>query len=102
MNIYVKRTVIFGIIHLLVLAMCFLAAFTLSMERFDTGNASQSTAEYITGLVTNILMAPGKYVWTSWSSKNLHNAFEWLLVIVNSGLWGMVLAILYTKIKKST
>ena len=101
MNIQTKRARGFGIAHFLVLTVCFLTAFALSMERFDKGDAKESTAEYVAVSLTNILMAPGKYIWTPWASKNLHDAFEWLLVIANSALWGVTLAHVYGRIKKT-
>ena len=102
MNIQAKRAVGFGIAHFLVLTVCFLTAFTLSMERFDKGDTNESAAEYVAGSLTNILMAPGMYIWTPWASKNLHNVFEWMLVIANSALWGITLAYVYGRIKKAT
>ena len=102
MNTQSKRAVGFGIAHFLVLTVCFLAAFTLGMERFDKGDANDSSAEYVTESLTNILMIPGKYIWTPWASKNLHNAFEWTLLVANSALWGITLAYIYGRIKKAT
>ena len=102
MNIQAKRAVGFGVAHFLVLTVCFLTAFTLSMERFDKGDINESAVEYVTGSLANILMAPGMYIWTPWASKNLHNAFEWMLVIANSALWGITLAYVYGRIKKAT
>lgn len=102
MNIQAKRAVGFGIAHFLVLTVCFLVAFPLSMERFDKGDANESAVEYVTGSLTNILMIPGKYIWTRWASKNLHNAFEWMLLIANSALWGITLGYVCGKIKKAT
>lgn len=102
MNIQIKRAVGFSIAHFLVLAVCFITAFTLSMERFDKGDVNESAVEYMTGSLANTLMAPVMYIWTSWASKNLHNAFEWILLIANSALWGVVLAYVFDKVKKAT
>ena len=102
MNIQTKRAFGFGIAHFLVLTLCFLITFPLSMERFDKGDANKSAVEYVTGSLTNILMMPGKYIWTPWASKNLHNAFEWMLLVANSALWGIAIAYVYGRIKKAT
>jgi hypothetical protein len=102
MNIQAKRAVGFGVAHFLVLTVCFLTTFTLAMERFDESDASKSVVEYVAGSLTNILMVPGKYIWTPWASSNLHNAFEWMLLIANSALWGVTLAYVYGRIKKAT
>ena len=102
MNVQTKRAIGFGIAHFLVLAMCFLTTFTLSMERFDKYDSKVSAVEYVTGSLTEILMSPGRYIWTSWARNNLHNAFEWMLVIANSALWGVALAYVFGKIKRAT
>ena len=102
MNIQTKRAVGFSIAHFIVLIVCFMTAFTLGMERFDKGDAHESAVEYVTGSLTNILMSPGKYIWTPWASKNLHDVFEWMLLIANSALWGITIAYVYGRIKKST
>ena len=97
-----KRAIGFGIAHFLVLVACYLTAFTLSMERFDKYDAKVSAVEYVTVSLTEILMSPGRYIWTSWASKNLHNVFEWMLLIANSALWGVALAYVFGKIKRAT
>lgn len=102
MNIQTKRVIGFGIAHFLVLTVCFLTAFTLGMERFDKGDANESAMEYVSSTLTNILMSPGKFIWTSWASKNLHDIFEWILLIANSAVWGIAIAYVYGKINKPT
>src|SRR5688572_17292665 len=39
----------------------------------------------------HVLSSPGVLLWTSRASKNLPNAVEWLLFLVNSMVWGAVL-----------
>ena len=102
MNVQTKRTVGFGVAHFLVLVACYLTAFTLGMERFDNDDANVSAVEYVAETLAEILMSPGKYIWTSWDSKNLHNAFESMLFIANSALWGIALAYVFGKIKRAT
>ena len=70
--------------------------------RFDKIDAGESAVEYVTGSLASILMAPGKYIWTPWASKNLHDAFEWILVVANSTLWGIALAYVYGRIERAT
>jgi hypothetical protein len=102
MNIQAKIAVGFGVAHFLVLSVCFLMAFTLGMERFDKGDTNEGAVEYVAVSLANILMAPGMHLWTPWASKNLHDAFEWMLVVANSALWGITLAYVYGRIKKAT
>jgi len=102
MNIQTKRAVLFGFAHFLALIVCFSTAFTLSMERFDKVDENESAVEFVAVSLTNILMTPGRYIWTPWASKNLHNSFEWMLFIANSALWGVILAYIYGRFKKPT
>ena len=102
MNVQAKRAIWFGIAHLIVLVACYFAAFTLSMERFDKYDAQVSAVEYVSASLSEILMFPGRYIWTSWASKNLHNAFEWMLLIANSSLWGVALSYVFGKLKRAT
>lgn len=102
MNVQTKRAIGFGTAHFLVLVVCYLTAFTLGMERFDKYDAKVSAVEYVIRSLAEILMSPGRYIWTSWASNNLHNAFEWMLLIANSALWGLALAYVFGKIKRAT
>lgn len=92
----------FGVAHFILLVACYLTTFTLSMERFDKDDANVSAVEYVTGSLADVLMSPGRYIWTSWASKNLHDAFEWILLIANSALWGVALAYVFGKFKRAT
>jgi hypothetical protein len=102
MNIQTKRAAGFGIAHFILLVACYLTSFTLAMERFDTHDGNTSTVEYVTVSLTEVLMSPGKYLWTSWASKNLHDAFEWVLLTANSALWGIALAYVFKKAERAT
>lgn len=102
MNIQYKRAIWFGIGHFILLVVCYMTAFTLSMDRFDQYDAKVSAAEYISGSLAEILMSPGRYLWTSWASTHLHNVFEWLLLFANSALWGATLAYVFGKIRRAT
>jgi hypothetical protein len=101
MNIQAKRSLAFGTAHLLLLTVCFIISFALGMDRLDAGEMDETAMDFIAGSLTNILMAPGIYLWTPWASKNLPNIFEWFLFLGNSGLWGVTLAYVYGKIIKT-
>jgi len=84
-------------IRLLVLFTCVHAALALGASfyamaagsaRFDNPELPRTFGETAAGLVANVLMSPGRFVWTSWASRNLPNAVEWIVVIGNSALWG--------------
>jgi hypothetical protein len=102
MNIQTKRAAGFGIAHFILLVACYLTSFTLAMERFDAHDAKTSTVEYVTVAFTDVLMSPGKYLWSSWASKILHDGFEWVLLIASSALWGIALAYVFKKVERAT
>ena len=84
-------------VRLFTLFTCAHAIFTLgcmfySMDfgRFDNPDLPQSFSVTAAGAAANVLMLPGLLIWTSWASKNLPNAVQWLLFIGNSALWGLV------------
>jgi hypothetical protein len=42
-------------------------------------------------LIGSLLLLPGRLAWTTWASKTLPNAVEWIIVLMNSLLWGLVM-----------
>jgi hypothetical protein len=93
-----KRILAFAILHLIITFGCVLFSFGAGMDRFDNPRDPtliEKTIEYI----TLILMSPLYWLWTPWMSKNVHNSIEWLLFLLNSGLWGLVLEHFYSKFK---
>ena len=102
MSILAKRAVGFGIAYFILVVVCYMAAFTLAMERFDEGDTNAGAMEYMATMLADVLMSPGKYIWTTWASKNLHDAFEWILFVANSALWGLVRANAVGKIRSAT
>jgi hypothetical protein len=102
MNIITKQSICFSVLHLLIMLSCLAISFSLGMERFDVGQLEPKIIEKATNIVANLLMAPAKYLWTSWASKNLPNIVEWALLLTNSLLWGTVIAFIYQKLKRAT
>lgn len=47
-----------------------------------------------------VLMQPGALLWTTWASHNLPDVFEWALTIINSLVWGAVLALVWTWLRR--
>ena len=58
------------------------------LARFDNPELPRTLGMTTAGIAANVLMSPGLLVWTSWASKNLPNAVEWIVFIANSALWG--------------
>ena len=66
-----------------------------SSARFDGFRPPPGSA--LAGKVAEIFMLPGFLLWTTWASRNLSNAVEWLLLLGNSALWGLVLSAWYER-----
>ena len=67
------------------------------MDSFDTLN-EPSSIERAVDYTTQVLMSL-YCLWTPWMSKNFHDSIEWLLYLLNSGLWGFLIEKIYIKIK---
>jgi hypothetical protein len=93
MALRLRRLVLYACIHAIVTLGLAIYAMSGMSERFDGFEMSQgaATAE----IAADILMLPGYLLWTSWASKNLPDALEWLLFAANSALWGMVISVLF-------
>ena len=61
-------------------------------EAFDNPHYELSVIERVAVQLSGILMQPGMSLWTPWMSKNMPNVVEWGMCIINSLLWGIVLA----------
>ena len=66
-------------------------AFQETMRVFDDPVAEVSSAGHLASGIGSVLILPAGWLWTSWASKTLPNAVEWLLVMFNSLLWGYVI-----------
>ncbi len=99
MKSIIKKVITFSMLHLIILLLCIIESFSLAMDRLDTGEQA-TILESITSTLSAILGFPGIYLWTPWASKNLSNIIEWLVLIGNSILWGILLAYAYTFIKQ--
>jgi len=92
-----KFVVTFFCVHVLLAATCLLWSFSASMREFD-GGAEQSTVDRGVARAADVLFLPASLVWTRWASENLPNAFEWLLFLANSTLWGLALGLLVGRV----
>jgi hypothetical protein len=84
----VRRVALFTCVHAVVTLG--LSVYALTAGDVDHIEAPQRVAN--AELVADVLMLPGQLAWTSWASKNLPNAVEWLWVVTNSALWGLALS----------
>lgn len=79
-------------IHFVLATSSVIIAFSSRMEAFDNPHYEPSVIERVTCQLSGILMQPGMSLWTPWMSKNMPNVVEWGLFVINSLLWGIVLA----------
>jgi len=84
----VKPFVIFSFVHVIVTLSCAAYAMAVGSARFDNPELPKTLNESAASAAANVLMLPGRLVWTSWASKNLSNSVEWFVLVANSGLWG--------------
>ena len=80
-------------VHLVLAISSVVIAFGSGMEEFDNPHYEPSIIERVADQLSEILMQPIMSLWTPWMSKNMPNVVEWGLCVINSLLWGIVLAI---------
>ena len=78
-------------LHAIVTLALEMYAMTGSSRRFDGFAGPRGSAA--AGTVAAVLMSPGYVLWTTWASKNLPNAVEWLVYLANSALWGFLFSL---------
>jgi hypothetical protein len=76
--------------HALVTLCMTLYAFSASSAQFDNPDLPRSSTAHAARAIASVLSLPGRLVWTTWASKNLPNAFEWLLFLANSVVWALL------------
>ena len=101
---YIKRGILLSVIHLVITFSLFFWSFNKTMEAFDNPYTEvsliYSVIEPAITLMVNILMQPCLSVWTPWMSKHMPDLIEWVLVLLNSALWGFVLSAFWELINR--
>ena len=84
-----KRTlfILFTCAHVVLTISTMLYAMTADSARFDNPDQPRAFGAGAAHAAANVLMLPGRLVWTSWASKNLPNSIEWLVLMGNSVVW---------------
>ena len=85
-------TLVMTSIHFVLAISSVVIAFASGMEAFDNPHYEPSVIERVAVQLSGILMQPGMSFWTPWMSKNMPDVVEWGLCVINSLLWGIVLA----------
>ena len=94
MRINVPLLILFSCLHAVLALATSLYTMGAGFARFDNPELPRTYGHRTVEVAANVLMFPGFLVWTPWASKNLPNAVEWLVFIVNSSLWGAFGAII--------
>ena len=97
-----KRTVIFALIHMVVLLGCTYVFLILKTERTMKEGAVQSQLEFTTEMAVKVLSLPGRFVKNAWPAQMASEFLEWVVFIANSLVWGGLLAFVYTKVTSAT
>jgi uncharacterized membrane protein len=87
-----RRVLVFACAHAVVTLCMTLYAFSASSAEFDNPDLPRSATAKAVGTLVNVLSLPGRLVWTTWASKNLPNAVEWVVFLANSLVWGLLIA----------
>jgi hypothetical protein len=82
-----KNLVLFGCIH----AFLMIGLFTYGFDLSAVDGMEPTPGKQIAMTAVGVLMLPARLLRTGWAGEN-ENAFQWLLLIANSTLWGCVIA----------
>lgn len=83
-----KLLVGFTCLHVVVALAMTVYAMAAGSAQFENPDLPRMTGAGIADGLASILTLPGRLLWTSWASRNLPNAVEWALFVVNSAVWG--------------
>lgn len=89
-----RLAAIFAAIHLVAAVGSLLLGFSLGMARFDHPETiARSYAEATSSRLAEVLFEPGQMLYRALHAGSSAPALvQWLYVILNSALWGLVLA----------
>ncbi|WP_028115214.1 hypothetical protein [Ferrimonas senticii] len=82
------------LLTLLILALLLVASiisFSIGMAQFESAQPQFSWLQWGCDAVVGLLTWPTRWLWTPWASTHLPNSFEWLLLLVNCGLWALLI-----------
>lgn len=86
-----KLVVAIAVVHLLASVVSAGVAFGETMRIFDDPLGGMSLLGRFAGGAARVLLLPARWLWTPWASQTLGDGVEWLLVGLNSLLWGYAL-----------
>ena len=87
-------TVVLAGIHFVLAIGSIGIAFGSGVKAFDNPDYQPPRIERIAARLAGVLAQPGRSLWTPWMSRNMPNVVEWGLCLINSVLWGTILALI--------
>ncbi len=99
MKLSKKRIAFFSLAHLAVLIVFFTISYSAGMDAFD-GTGELTAWGRLSGTITEVLMSPLYLLWNEWASRNVPDAVEMILFLMNSVLWGTGIETLYGQYRR--
>ena len=93
MALPIRQALVFASAHAVVTLCTTLYAFSAISAEFDHPEQPRSMTAKVAGRLADVLTVPGRFLWTTWASKNLPNAVEWLVFLANSVAWGLLIVV---------
>ena len=95
---FVIKAVIFSTIHFVVTIATGSMGYIHKMQRLDSPDHYPSKLEHAFRSIADILMQPVISLYTPWMSQNHPNGFVWVLLLLNSLLWGTILSLILASV----
>lgn len=89
-----RRIIAFAVCYLAVVTVCVGVGLELTMDRFDHGG-DPTYVEQGVSLGASLLLAPADQVWAFIGRDRFGPAGQWLLLIGNALLWGLLAEVIY-------
>ncbi len=95
-----KRILVFAALHFAALAATFTLSFSSQMARFEDGSPATAFDSALSSIV-NILATPMVWFWNSSISGAMGTMMEWLMIGLNSLIWGCLIEVIYRQFRQT-
>jgi hypothetical protein len=93
-----RRIIAFAACYLVVVIGCMVVGLELTMHRFEQGG-EPGLAEQSVSLGASVLLAPADQIWAFIGRERFGPAGQWLLLIGNALLWGLLAEVVYSIVR---
>ena len=93
---FVKLAIVITALHAACAMVSLFFSFSRGMRRFDLPTLGETYAESAASRIADVLFQPALYVWRGIGVKGPSPLLEWAVVLLNSALWGVTLALVIT------